>query len=146
MDKMRAQSVRFGTKIITETITRVDFSSRPFKLWREYEDSDADTPVLAETVIVATGATAKRLHIKGEDVYWNRGMSACAVCDGAIPMFRNQHLAVVGGGDTAAEEAMFLTKYGSKVSVLVRRDELRASKIMADRLMKKSKSRNYLEY
>ncbi|KAI0218953.1 thioredoxin-disulfide reductase [Massospora cicadina] len=139
MDKMRAQSIRFGTKIYTETITRVDFSSRPFKLWREYSDTDQDTPILAESVIIATGATAKRLHVKGEDVYWNRGISACAVCDGAIPMFRNQHLAVVGGGDTAAEEATFLTKYGSKVSVLVRRDELRATKIMADRLKKNPK-------
>ncbi|KAI9291769.1 thioredoxin reductase [Neoconidiobolus thromboides FSU 785] len=139
MDKMRAQSVRFGTQIITETITKVDFSQRPFKLWKEYADGENDTPVLADTVIIATGATAKRLNIPGEETYWNRGMSACAVCDGAIPMFRNQELAVIGGGDTAAEEAMFLTKYGSKVHVLVRRDELRASKIMGARLLKNPK-------
>jgi thioredoxin reductase (NADPH) len=139
MDNLRAQSSRFGTTIITETITRVDFSSRPFKLWREYNDSENDAPVLADSVIISTGATAKRLFIDGEEKYWNKGISACAVCDGAIPIFRNQHLAVIGGGDSAVEEAIFLTKYAAKVSVLVRRHELRASKIMADRLIKHPK-------
>ncbi|KAK9389346.1 hypothetical protein V1515DRAFT_531874 [Lipomyces mesembrius] len=132
MDNMRAQSEKFGTEIITETISRIDLSSRPFKYWTEdNEDQEANT---ADTVIMATGASAKRLHIPGEETYWQSGISACAVCDGAVPIFRNKPLVVVGGGDSAAEEALFLTKYGSKVYVLVRRDKLRASNIMAKRL------------
>lgn len=87
------------------------------------------------SLIMATGASAKRMHLPGEDTYWQSGISACAVCDGAVPIFRNKPLAVVGGGDSAAEEAMYLTKYASHVYVLVRRDELRASKIMAKRLL-----------
>ncbi|PWN18445.1 thioredoxin reductase [Microstroma glucosiphilum] len=133
MDKFRAQSERFGTQIHTETISKVDLSQRPFKFWREGKENDA--PELAETIIIATGASAKRMHLPGEDHYWQSGISACAVCDGAVPIFRNKPLAVVGGGDSAAEEATYLTKYGSKVHVLVRRDELRASKIMAKRLL-----------
>lgn len=139
MDKMREQSVRFGTTIHTETISRVDLSSRPFKLWVEGKDTEESDAVLAHSVIVATGATAKRLYITGEDTYWQAGISACAVCDGAAPIFRNKPLAVVGGGDSASEEATFLTKYASKVYVLVRRDVLRASKIMAERLLKHPK-------
>ncbi|KAJ1650486.1 thioredoxin-disulfide reductase [Dispira simplex] len=139
MDKMRQQSERFGTNIVTETITRVDLQSRPFKLWREGSDGDADTPDTADTVIMATGATAKRLFIAGEDKYWQAGISACAVCDGAAPIFRNKPLAVIGGGDSAAEEATFLTKYASHVYVLVRRDQLRASSIMANRLVSNPK-------
>lgn len=133
MDKFRAQSERFGTTIHTETISKVDLSQRPFKFWREGKESEA--PELADTIIMATGASAKRMHIPGEDTYWQSGISACAVCDGAVPIFRKKPLAVVGGGDSAAEEATYLTKYGSKVYVLVRRDELRASKIMAKRLL-----------
>lgn len=133
MDKFRAQSLRFGTEIKTETISKVDLSSRPFKLWREgYED---EAPELAEVIIVATGASARRMHLPGEETYWQSGISACAVCDGAVPIFRKKPLAVVGGGDSAAEEATYLTKYASHVYVLVRRDELRASKIMAKRLL-----------
>ncbi|WFD19755.1 hypothetical protein MCAP1_001991 [Malassezia caprae] len=133
MDKFRAQSVRFGTTIHTETISKVDFTSRPFKLWREgYENEE---PELAKTVIIATGASARRMHLPGEETYWQSGISACAVCDGAVPIFRNKPLAVVGGGDSAAEEATYLTKYASHVYVLVRRDELRASFIMAKRLL-----------
>lgn len=94
-------------------------------------ESDADV----YSIIIATGASAKRMHLPGEETYWQSGISACAVCDGAVPIFRNKPLAVVGGGDSAAEEAMYLTKYGSIVYVLVRRDELRASKIMAKRLL-----------
>ncbi|KAJ3087694.1 thioredoxin-disulfide reductase [Quaeritorhiza haematococci] len=135
MDLLKKQSERFGTKIISETITRTDFSKKPFKLWREGHDQKDEDAILTESVIIATGATAKRLHIPGEETYWNAGMSACAVCDGAVPIFRNKPLAVVGGGDSAAEEATFLTKYGSKVYVIVRRDKLRASKVMADRLL-----------
>ncbi|GAC74196.1 thioredoxin reductase [Moesziomyces antarcticus T-34] len=133
MDKFRAQSVRFGTEIHTETISKLDLSSRPFKFWREYAEDQA--PELTDTLIIATGASAKRMHLPGEDTYWQSGISACAVCDGAVPIFRNKPLVVVGGGDSAAEEAMYLTKYASHVHVLVRRDELRASKIMAKRLL-----------
>ncbi|KAK9373013.1 uncharacterized protein V1513DRAFT_195511 [Lipomyces chichibuensis] len=132
MDNMRAQSEKFGTEIVTETISRIDLSSRPFKYWTE--DNEDQEPNTADTVIMATGASAKRLHIPGEETYWQSGISACAVCDGAVPIFRNKPLVVVGGGDSAAEEALFLTKYGSKVYVLVRRDKLRASNIMAKRL------------
>lgn len=129
---MREQSERFGTEIITETISKVDLSKRPFKFWVEGEEDAA--PSTADAIILATGASAKRLHIPGEDIYWQNGISACAVCDGAVPIFRNKPLTVIGGGDSAAEEAMFLTKYGSKVTVLVRKDKLRASNIMAKRL------------
>lgn len=133
MDLFRAQSARFGTKIFTETISKIDLSARPFKYWREgYEE---EQPLLADTVIIATGASAKRLDLPGEDTYWQSGISACAVCDGAVPIFRNKPLVVVGGGDSACEEAMYLTKYGSHVNVLVRRDALRASKVMAKRLL-----------
>lgn len=137
MDKMRAQSVRFGTRIITETIAKVDLSQRPFKLWPQYkEDKD---PILARSVIISTGATAKTLEIPGKDNYWQKGISACAVCDGALPIFRDVPLAVIGGGDSAAEEATYLTKYGSTVYVVHRRDELRASAIMAKRLVEHPK-------
>ncbi|RMZ87123.1 hypothetical protein DV736_g5655, partial [Chaetothyriales sp. CBS 134916] len=136
MDQMRAQSERFGTRIITETISRLDLTSRPFKLWREYGDGEADQPAhTADALIIATGANARRLHVAGEDKFWQNGISACAVCDGAVPIFRNKPLVVIGGGDSAAEEALFLTKYGSHVFVLVRKDKLRASKTMAKRLL-----------
>jgi thioredoxin reductase (NADPH) len=131
-DRFRAQSVRFGTKVFSETVNRVDFSSRPFKLYTDSKE------IRAETVIIATGAVAKRLSFpgSGEDHgYWNRGISACAVCDGAAPIFRNKALAVIGGGDSAMEEANFLTKYGSKVYLIHRRDTFRASKIMQARAM-----------
>lgn len=132
MDQMRQQLTRFGTEIITETISKVDFLSRPFKLWTEWNE-DAE-PVTTDAVVIATGASAKRMHLPGEETYWQQGISACAVCDGAVPIFRNKPLAVVGGGDSACEEALFLTKYGSKVFLLVRRDELRASTIMQRRV------------
>jgi thioredoxin reductase (NADPH) len=137
MEKMREQSLRFGTEIITETISKVDFSQRPFKLWTEFnEDSE---PITTDAVIIATGASAKRMHLPGEDTYWQQGISACAVCDGAVPIFRNKPLAVIGGGDSACEEALFLTKYGSKVYLLVRRDVLRASTIMQKRVTNNDK-------
>ncbi|ESX02054.1 hypothetical protein KL918_005101 [Ogataea parapolymorpha] len=137
MEQMRAQSERFGTEIITETISKVDFSSRPFKLWTEFNE-DAE-PITTDAVVIATGASAKRLHLPGEETYWQQGISACAVCDGAVPIFRNKPLAVVGGGDSACEEALFLTKYGSKVYLLVRKDHLRASTIMQKRVQNNEK-------
>ncbi|KAK3903776.1 thioredoxin reductase [Staphylotrichum tortipilum] len=132
MDKMRAQSERFGTTIVSETVSKLDLSKRPFEYATEW---DPDTVRTADSVILATGASARRLGLPGEDKYWQNGISACAVCDGAVPIFRNKPLVVIGGGDSAAEEAMFLTKYGSHVTVLVRRDKLRASNIMAKRLL-----------
>lgn len=137
MDRCRAQSLRFGTDIFTETVTKVDFSSFPFKVL-----SDSKT-VLADSVILATGAVAKRLTFPGSGDgphgFWNRGISACAVCDGAAPIFRDKPLAVIGGGDSAMEEATFLTKYGSKVYIIHRRDTFRASKIMQERALSNPK-------
>lgn len=129
MDAMRKQSQRFGTTIITETVNSIDLSSRPFKYEADSQKGEA------KCVILATGATAKRLYVPGtnDGELWMRGISACAVCDGALPMFREQHLAVIGGGDSAIEEATFLTKYGKKVYLIHRRDEFRASKIMQQR-------------
>ncbi|KAI9619706.1 hypothetical protein H4Q26_014088 [Puccinia striiformis f. sp. tritici PST-130] len=109
MDLFRAQSIRFGTKILTETVSKIDLSNRPFKYWRE--EHETEEPETADSIIIAT------------------------VCDGAVPIFRDKPLAVVGGGDSACEEATYLTKYASKVFVLVRRDQLRASKVMAKRLI-----------
>jgi thioredoxin reductase (NADPH) len=123
----REQSAKYGTTIITQTITKVDFSTKPFKLYAD------DELIETESVIIATGATAKRMNIKGEHDYWQRGISACAVCDGALPIFRNKDLAVVGGGDSAVEEATHLTKFASKVYLIHRRDQLRASQVMQDR-------------
>ncbi|XP_058073375.1 thioredoxin reductase NTRB-like [Magnolia sinica] len=129
MDRCRAQSERFNTRIITETVTSVDLSARPFKVVSESKSVEADS------VIVATGAVARRLKFTGSEEFWNRGISACAVCDGAAPIFRNKPLAVIGGGDSAMEEANFLTKYGSKVFIVHRRDAFRASKIMQNRAL-----------
>jgi thioredoxin reductase (NADPH) len=131
-DNFRKQSERFGTRILTETVTSVDLSSRPFKVTGE-----DGTTVSAHALVISTGATARRLDIPGtgEGEYWQRGVSACAVCDGAAPIFRGKVLAVIGGGDSAMEEATFLTKYASKVLILHRRDELRASRIMQRRAL-----------
>jgi thioredoxin reductase (NADPH) len=103
MDKFREQSVRFGTKVITETVSKIDLLNRPFKYWREGQEEEE--PETTDAVIIATGASAKRLGLEGETTYWQSGISACAVCDGAVPIFRNKPLAVIGGGDSAAEEA-----------------------------------------
>jgi thioredoxin reductase (NADPH) len=129
MDAFRAQAVRFDTKVLTEDVLSIDLSKRPFIV------VGSQTKVQAESIIIATGATAKRLDIPGtlDGQFWQKGVTACAVCDGAAPIFRGKDLYVVGGGDSAVEEAIFLTKYGSKVFIVHRRDELRASKIMAER-------------
>ncbi len=125
MDRMKKQAERFGTRFETGEVTRVDFSRRPLQLWID------DRLVTAAAVIIATGASAKWLGIPSEKAYQGRGVSACATCDGFF--FRGVEIAVVGGGDTAMEEATFLTKFATKVHVIHRRDALRASKIMADR-------------
>ena len=135
MDLFRRQSLRFGTRILTETVEKVDLSRRPFRVMT----SSGET--LTETLIVATGATARRLGIPGEELFWQQGISACAVCDGALPIFRNKVLMVIGGGDTAVEEATHLTKFGTEVIVVHRRDTLRASKIMQQRLLSHPKIR-----
>lgn len=131
MGFFKAQAERFNTVILTEDVESVDLSKRPFTV------RGASTQVLAESIIVATGATAKRLDIEGagDGEFWQKGVSACAVCDGAAPIFRNRPLFVIGGGDSAVEEAIFLTKYASRVYLVHRRDQLRASKIMADRAL-----------
>lgn len=127
---MRKQAVNFGTRIISDDIVEVDFKKHPFGL----KPRD-NPPVEALTVIVATGARANYLGLPSEDAYKNRGVSACAVCDGALPRFRNKPLVVVGGGDTAVEEGTYLTKFASVVYMVHRRDQLRASKIMRERAL-----------
>ncbi len=135
MNNFREQSLRFETKILTEDVLSVDLSKRPYIV------RGATTQVTADALILATGATAKRLEIEGagDGEFWQKGVTACAVCDGAAPIFRNRPLFVIGGGDSAVEEATFLTKYGSKVMIVHRRDQLRASKIMAERALKNPK-------
>ncbi len=128
MEHMKKQAERFGTRFAMGEVTRVDLRARPFQLWQE------DTLYTADAVIVATGASAKWLGIPSEKQYQGRGVSACATCDGFF--FRGVEVAVVGGGDTAVEEATFLTKYASRVYLLHRRGELRASKIMQERARK----------
>jgi thioredoxin reductase (NADPH) len=131
MEQMKKQAERFGTRFEGKEITRVDFSKRPFQLWSN------DEPWSADAVIVATGATAKWLGIPSELKYRGRGVSACATCDGFF--FKGTEVAVIGGGDTAMEEADFLTKFASRVYIVHRRDQLRASKIMQDRAAKNPK-------
>jgi thioredoxin reductase (NADPH) len=135
MEKMRAQANKFGTLILTEDVQEVDLRQTPFIV------KGSNHSFTAKSIIIATGATAKRLDIEGtkEGQFWQKGVTACAVCDGASPIFRNKNLFVIGGGDTAVEEALFLTKYGSKVYMIHRRDELRASKIMAERALRNPK-------
>jgi len=135
VETFRQQAVRFGTHIVSEDVNEVDFRKHPYKIVGKSDVYSADA------VIIATGANAKRLDIPGgrDGEFWQKGVTACAVCDGAMPIFREKHLFVIGGGDTAMEEALFLTKYGSKVFIVHRRDKLRASKIMQDRALKHPK-------
>ena len=125
MAEFRRQAERFGTEYVTDDVTKVDFSERPYRVWVE------DTEYRAKTVIVATGASARWLGLAGEQTYQGRGISACATCDGAF--FKDRELIVVGGGDTAMEEAVFLTRFATKVTVVHRRADFRASQIMLDR-------------
>jgi len=133
MRLFREQSARFGTEMVGEDVSEVDFSKRRFTVKSENRE------VKTKAVIIATGATARRMGVPNEEKMWNNGMSACAVCDGALPFFRNQPLMVIGGGDTAVEEATYLTKFGSVVYLVHRRDELRASKIMQKRALENEK-------
>ena len=128
MQLMREQSINSGARIVTETVESVDLSEAP------YEVRLASGNIPTKTIIIATGATAKRLDVTGTDRLWQRGISACAVCDGALPVFRDKPLFVVGGGDTAAEEATYLSRFGSSVTMLVRRDVMQASKAMQQRV------------
>ena len=133
MDQMKAQAERWGAELVTEDVTHVDLSQRPFVIRSEERE------VRAHSIVIATGATAKRMGLPSESIFWSRGISACAICDGATPIFRNVELAVIGGGDSAAEEAIYLTKYGSHVHMLVRGNTMRASKAMQDRVFNNPK-------
>lgn len=126
MQDFRTQAQRFGADCRYGYVTNIEFDQRPYKI-----TIDEETQITADSIIVSTGASAKWLHVKGEDKLKGKGVSACATCDGAF--FRNQHVVIVGGGDTAMEEALFLTKFASKVSVIHRRESLRASKAMQNR-------------
>ena len=131
MEDFRKQAERFGTRIMSSNVTKVDLSQRPFKLWVDEDLYEA------ETVIISTGASARWLGLESETRLRGHGVSACATCDGFF--FRGKEIAVIGGGDSAAEEALFLTKFASKVYLIHRRDELRASKIMAKRVLEHEK-------
>ena len=127
MERFKAQAERFGTEVKHELADKVDFSKRPFEVW------SSEQTYRAQTVIISTGASALYLGLPNEQALQGRGVSACATCDGFF--FKNKHVYVVGGGDSACEEANFLTKFASKVTMVVRRDALRASKIMQDRAL-----------
>ncbi len=129
---MRSQAERFGTTFITDDVTDIDLSRRPFRI-----TTSSNGEVFANALILSTGARPRRLEVPGEDELWGGGVSACATCDGFF--FRDKHVVVVGGGDSAMEEATFLTKFASKVSIVHRREELRASKIMQERAFKNDK-------
>jgi thioredoxin reductase (NADPH) len=133
VDRMRLQGKRFGTKIVPKMIIDADFTRKPFKLFTDKKDN----PIYAHSVIIATGARPKRLGIPGEESFWQKGISTCAVCDG--PFYKNKIVAVVGGGDGAAEEALHLAKIASKVYLIVRKGSLKASNIMANRVKSHSK-------
>lgn len=135
MDNFRKQAERFGTQLLRDDVESVDFSVYPYAIHGK------EHAFLAESVIISTGATANKLEIPGagDDEFWQKGVTACAVCDGAMPIFRNKPLFVIGGGDSAIEEGTFLTKFGSKVYIVHRRDQLRASKIMQKRALSNPK-------
>lgn len=138
MDRMKEQAVRYGTRVVSELIVNADLSRHPFVLTPHYSE-----PIEALSLIVATGARAKRLDLPNELrlAQSGGGVSACAVCDGALPFYRNKVLAVVGGGDTAMEESLYLTKFASEVIIIHRRDRFRASKVMAERVLSHPKVR-----
>jgi thioredoxin reductase (NADPH) len=127
MDRMRKQVTRFGAEVWDKDVVKADLSSHPFRLWTD------EGEVRAKTLIISTGARAKRFYTEPENRFWNKGISACATCDGALPIFRNKPIAVIGGGDTAMEEANYLTRFGSQVLLVHRRSDFRASDIMLQR-------------
>ena len=129
MDLMKSQAVRWGTHLLEADADSIDLSSKPYRI-----EVDGET-IRTHALVIATGASANRLQLPSEATFWSKGISACAICDGATPQFRNEELAVVGGGDSACEEAVYLTKYGSHVHLVVRSDKLRASAAMADRVL-----------
>ncbi|MHA1911495.1 MAG: thioredoxin-disulfide reductase [Candidatus Kariarchaeaceae archaeon] len=129
MENMKKQAEKFGAEFQNKTVTKVDFSVRPFKIWTEYEDN----PWEAKAVIIATGANPRLLGLESEKRLFSRGISTCATCDGFF--FTGKKIAVIGGGDSACEEALFLTRYADEVHIVHRRDELRASKIMQERVL-----------
>lgn len=133
MMQMRQQSLHSGAEIQTKTVDAVDLSKRPFEVKVGGELFTADA------LIIATGATAKKMEVPGAKEFWQKGISACAICDGGLPIFRNKRIVVVGGGDAAMEEAIHLTHFASEVVVLVRRDQLRASRVMQERALNNSK-------
>ncbi len=133
MEDMRAQSINSWAQILTQTVDSVDLSVRPFRLLASGQEYTADS------IIISTGATAKKLDLPGVSEYWMRGISGCAVCDGALPMFRNKPIVVIGGGDVAIEEAIHMSHFGSKVYVLVRSDRMRASAAMQAKLTSNDK-------
>lgn len=133
ISRMRKQAERFGTRFLTEDVNKVDFKRKPFKIFTSSQEIES------EVIIIATGATAKRLGLPSEGKLWNKGISACAVCDGGLPIFRNKVLAVVGGGDTAMEEALYLTNFAKEVIIIHRRNEFRASKAMQNKVLNNPK-------
>src|SRR5690606_17268713 len=138
MDRMRQQALRFGVRVVSERVTAIDVQHHPFRITPAYSE-----PVTALTTIIATGANARWLGVPNEErlAQTGGGVSACAVCDGALPFFRNKRLAVVGGGDTAMEESLYLTKFASEVVIFHRRAAFRASRVMADRVLDHPKIR-----
>jgi thioredoxin reductase (NADPH) len=140
MDVLQQQAERVGTRTRLHNVNRIDLSVRPFKLWHDGPLMGEDEVLTqAHTVIIATGASANYLGLPSERRFENNGVSACAVCDGNLPRFKDRPLVVVGGGDSAAEEATYLTKFASKVYLVHRRDQLRASKVMAHRCLSNPK-------
>ena len=133
MVAMKKHASNQGVEFLMETVESVDLSKRPFKVKTSSREEET------QSIIISTGAIARRMRVPNEDKFWQKGISACAVCDGALPLFRNQPLVVIGGGDTAMEEAMHLSKFGSKVYIAHRRDELRASKAMQERVLANEK-------
>ncbi|HEU4566051.1 MAG TPA: thioredoxin-disulfide reductase [Gemmatimonadaceae bacterium] len=138
VERMRAQALRFGVRVVAEAVARVDIAGHPFEVVPSYS-----APVGALALVIATGANAKWLGLPNEErlAQMGGGVSACAVCDGALPFYRGKRLAVVGGGDTAMEESLYLTKFASEVLLIHRRDQFRASKVMADRVLSHPKIR-----
>ena len=133
MDLMKAQAERWGTNLYESDVISINTEKHPFEL------KTLDGVIRSNSIIIATGASANRLGVVNENKFWSKGISACAICDGATPQFRNEELAVIGGGDSACEEAAYLTKYGSKVHLLVRSEKLRASAAMIDRVKANTK-------